>query len=202
MGLEARRSSQMIWKSIARLVRACFENRSAKGLRARRGGWRGGTRAHIREKSLTDEQRSQPPCPDARPPETFSKHALRYSLLFALLFVVLFSDDLRNSSVCWICPVVSKIVELCAKPQPQRMIFSCLGISFIILLATNARLSQVTPERSFSQRRFQMVFFCYTYRWLSIWYVNHWSRLCSEFLNAALNTIGCLSHRTSCGGIS
>jgi hypothetical protein len=59
------------------------------GLRARRGGWRGSPRsraalvcsdsrrAHIREKSVTDEQRSQPPRPAARPPDIFSKHALR-----------------------------------------------------------------------------------------------------------------------------
>ena len=60
-----------------RKVRACFENSSAKGLRARRGGWRGATRAHIREKSVTEDQRSQPPRPAARPPEIFSKHALR-----------------------------------------------------------------------------------------------------------------------------
>ncbi len=55
---------------------ACFENSSGQGLRARRGGWRGATRAHIREKSVTEEQRSQPPRPAARPPEIFSKHAL------------------------------------------------------------------------------------------------------------------------------
>ena len=53
-----------------------FENRSGKGLRARRGGWRGARRAHIREKSVTEERRSQPPRPAARPTEKFSKHAL------------------------------------------------------------------------------------------------------------------------------
>jgi ABC-type multidrug transport system ATPase subunit len=38
-------------------LRACFENRSGRGLRARRGDWRGATREHIREKSVTEEQR-------------------------------------------------------------------------------------------------------------------------------------------------
>src|SRR5579862_4086159 len=70
-------------------IRACFENRSRKGLRARRGGWRGATRAHIREKSATEEQRSQTPRPAARPTGIFSKHALSlqpsfYSGLFRL----------------------------------------------------------------------------------------------------------------------
>ena len=35
----------------------------------------GARRAHIREKSVTDEQRSQPPRPAARPTGIFSKHA-------------------------------------------------------------------------------------------------------------------------------
>jgi len=40
------------------------------------GLWRGAPRAHIRQKSVTEAQRSQAPRPTARPPETFSKHAL------------------------------------------------------------------------------------------------------------------------------
>src|SRR5580765_6925074 len=58
-------------------IRACFKNRLGKGLRARRGGWRGARREHIREKSVTDEQKSHPPPPAARPTGIFSKHALR-----------------------------------------------------------------------------------------------------------------------------
>jgi DNA-binding transcriptional ArsR family regulator len=54
-------------------LRACFENRSVEGLRARRGT----TRAHIRQKSVTEEQRSQTLRPAARPPEVFSTHALK-----------------------------------------------------------------------------------------------------------------------------
>jgi len=53
-------------------------------LRARRGGWRGATRAHIRRKSGTEEQPSQPPGPAARPTEIILKHALK---LFFLLFL-------------------------------------------------------------------------------------------------------------------
>src|SRR5213595_3543779 len=62
-------------------LRACFKNRPGKGLRARRGGWRGVRREHIREKSVTDEQRSHPPRPAARPTGIFLKHALRISSL-------------------------------------------------------------------------------------------------------------------------
>ena len=58
-------------------LRACFENGPGQGLRARRGGWRGATKENIPRGSSTEEQRSQPPRPAARPPETFSKHALR-----------------------------------------------------------------------------------------------------------------------------
>ena len=80
-------------------LRACLKNGSGKGLRARRGRWRGSprtraallcsdsTKAHIREKSGTEEQQlvrrsfgeggSQRPCPAARPAETVFRHALR-----------------------------------------------------------------------------------------------------------------------------
>jgi len=58
-------------------LRACFENRSGKGLRARRGGWRGATRAHIREKSATEEQRSQPPRPAQDRPRYFQTRSQR-----------------------------------------------------------------------------------------------------------------------------
>src|SRR5580704_15691001 len=36
----------------AKVFRACLENRSGQGLRARQGGWQGARRAHIREKSV------------------------------------------------------------------------------------------------------------------------------------------------------
>ena len=80
-------------------LRACLKNRSGKGLRARRGRWRGSprtraallcsdsTKAHIREKSVTEEQQlvrrslgeggSQRPCPAARLAEIFLRHALK-----------------------------------------------------------------------------------------------------------------------------
>ncbi len=70
--------------------RACFKNRSGKGLRARRGGWRGATRAHIRQKSVTEEQRSQPPRPAARPTGIFSKPALTHFASLLVLLVSLF----------------------------------------------------------------------------------------------------------------
>jgi hypothetical protein len=69
--------------------RACFENGSGKGLRTRRGGWRGSlqggqllicsdsTKENIPPGSST-EQRSHPPRPAARRPEIFSKHALSH----------------------------------------------------------------------------------------------------------------------------
>jgi len=44
-------------------LRACFENKLGKGLRARRGGWRGATKENIPRGSSTEEQRSQPPAP-------------------------------------------------------------------------------------------------------------------------------------------
>ena len=80
-------------------LRACLKNRSGKELRARRGQWRGSprtraallcsdsTKAHIREKSVTEEQQlvrrslgeggSQRHCPAARPAEIFLRHALK-----------------------------------------------------------------------------------------------------------------------------
>jgi hypothetical protein len=61
--------------------RACLENRSGKVLRARRGGWLGATKAHIREKSATEEQRRPQPCPAARPTEIFSRHAPQAGLV-------------------------------------------------------------------------------------------------------------------------
>jgi hypothetical protein len=82
-----------VYKGGMSALRACFENRSGEGLRARRGGWRGSpqeraalvcsdsTRAHLRENSVTEEQRSQPPRPAARPPDIFSKHALSVTRL-------------------------------------------------------------------------------------------------------------------------
>jgi len=57
-------------------LRACFENRSGEGLRARRAGWRGATKENIPRGSSTKEQRRQPARPAARPTEIFSKHAL------------------------------------------------------------------------------------------------------------------------------
>src|SRR3954452_3505928 len=62
-----------------RSLRACFKNRPGKGLRARRSGWRGARREHIREKSVTDEQQSQPPRPAARPTGILLKHALSFA---------------------------------------------------------------------------------------------------------------------------
>jgi hypothetical protein len=62
---------------LSQKLRACFENRSGKGLRARRGGWRGATKENIPRGSSTEEQRRQPPRPAARPPELFSKHTLK-----------------------------------------------------------------------------------------------------------------------------
>ncbi len=58
------------------VIRVCLKNRSAMGSRARRAGWRGVTREHIREKSVTEEQRRQPARPAARPPGIFFRHAL------------------------------------------------------------------------------------------------------------------------------
>ena len=63
------------------LLRACLKNGPAMGLRARRVGWRGATREHIREKSVTGEQRRQSACPSparapARPPGIFFRDAL------------------------------------------------------------------------------------------------------------------------------
>src|SRR5436190_5859708 len=73
-------------------LRACLKNRPGKGLRARRGGWRGARREHIREKSVTDEQRSHPPRPAARPTGIFLKHALKLvsKVLIPAGFPVLF----------------------------------------------------------------------------------------------------------------
>jgi hypothetical protein len=59
--------------------RVCLKNRPAMGLRARRVGWRGATKEHIREKSVTEEQRRQPACPAARPSGIFLRHALRFA---------------------------------------------------------------------------------------------------------------------------
>src|ERR1700683_344341 len=69
-------------------LRACLENRPERGLRARRGGWRGSpqsraarvcsdsTSEHPPGGAVSEEQRSQPPRPAARPPGIFFKHAL------------------------------------------------------------------------------------------------------------------------------
>ena len=82
-GVQTRALNQAIKRNLDRFpgdfildLRACLESSSGKGLRARRGGWRGAPRAHIRKKSVTEAQRSQPPRPAARPPEILSKHAL------------------------------------------------------------------------------------------------------------------------------
>ena len=63
--------------------RAYLKNRLAMGLRARRTGWQGATREHIRQKSVTEEQRRQPACPAARPLGIFFRHAL---ILLAIVF--------------------------------------------------------------------------------------------------------------------
>jgi len=57
-------------------LRACRKNRRAVGLRARRAGWRGATREHIREKSVTKEQQRRPASPAARPPGILFRYAL------------------------------------------------------------------------------------------------------------------------------
>jgi hypothetical protein len=61
-------------------MRACFENRSGRD--CERGGVDGKARGGriFDENSVTEEQRSQPPRPAARPPEIFSKHALETNL--------------------------------------------------------------------------------------------------------------------------
>ena len=64
-------------QNVRKNVRACLKNRPAMGLRARQAGWRGATREHIREKSVTEEQQRQPACPAARPPGIFFSHALK-----------------------------------------------------------------------------------------------------------------------------
>src|SRR5271166_5004489 len=78
----------------------CFENRSGRD--CERGGAAGkaSRRAHIRGKSVTDEQRSQTPRPAARPPDIFSKHALSgilvprgWTVLSAIVFHELREED-------------------------------------------------------------------------------------------------------------
>ncbi len=69
------------------LIRTCLKNRPAEGLPARRPGWQGATREHIRKKSVTGEQRLQSDCPAARPPGIFFRHApsgARFSVIIAL----------------------------------------------------------------------------------------------------------------------
>jgi hypothetical protein len=66
-----------------RFLRACLKNKPAAGWQARRSGWRGATREHIREKSVTEEQRSQTDCPAARRPGVFFRHAPKFSALWA-----------------------------------------------------------------------------------------------------------------------
>ena len=68
------------------MLRACFENRSGRD--CERGGVDGEARRGriFARKSVTEEQRSQTPRPAARPPEIFSKHALR--ILAALLIIL------------------------------------------------------------------------------------------------------------------
>src|SRR5688572_24221497 len=57
-------------------LRACLKNRSRGD--CERGRVDGeARRGRIFAKSVTEEQRSQPPCPAARPSEMFFRHALR-----------------------------------------------------------------------------------------------------------------------------
>ena len=58
-------------------LRARLENRPERGWRARRAEWRGASREHMRQKSVTETQRSQTARPAARHPGVFSKHALK-----------------------------------------------------------------------------------------------------------------------------
>jgi hypothetical protein len=64
--------------------RAFLKNKLAMGLRARQAGLRGATREHIRQKSVTEEQRRQPACPAARTPGIFFRYALE-DICFILL---------------------------------------------------------------------------------------------------------------------
>ena len=56
--------------------RAFLKNKPAIGLRARRAGWRGATREHIRKKSVTEEPQRHPACSAARLLGIFFRHAL------------------------------------------------------------------------------------------------------------------------------
>jgi hypothetical protein len=139
------------WKERGRIginrLRACFENRSGRGLRARRGDWRGATREHIREKSVTEEQRSQPPRPAARPPEIFSKHALmgfaQGILTFWTIVLLPFCAALIAAQLAALEHQGDNWKHILALPVPRTFIFAAkwmaaaglLSLSSVVLVA-------------------------------------------------------------------
>jgi len=76
-GNVARLKARFVSRDADASLRACLKSRPAGGLRARLAGWRGATREHIRDKSVTEAQRRQPASPAAGRPGVFLRQALR-----------------------------------------------------------------------------------------------------------------------------